>query len=198
MALSLPPQSEVLARLEAKRYALVCLILSKDGPVRCWTGVGALDVPPDDVDVDGGRYLGIGLLGDLPEFRSLIGGTAERVDFLLSGVDDLTLSLADDSADAVIGAPVTVGVIFFDLDWQATPVSWFWDGTADVPSVEQEANGPQVVRQVRLSVASRFTDRTRPQLSYWTDAEQRRRSPTDSFCSRVAGYSIDSTIKWPA
>lgn len=194
----LPEQAELLARMEAKRYALLALIQTTDGPVRCWTGVGDFIVPPDAVDEEGGRYLGIGLVGEIPPLRQLIGGTAERVDFILSGVDAETVSLADESADSVIGAPLNLGIVFFDETWQPTPVSWIWEGTADVPSIDQDATGPQVMRQVRLSVATSFTDRTRPFLTYWTDADQRKRSPTDSFCSLVAGYSLDSTIKWPA
>src|SRR5690606_19556565 len=108
-----------------------------------------------------------------------------------------TLSLADEQADTVIAAPVHIGVVFFDPDWQATPIAWVWDGTADMPSVDRDGAGGQVVRQVKLSVGTAYTDRTRPRLSFWTDADQKRRSSDDDFCARVAGYSIDSTIKWP-
>lgn len=193
-----PADAEVLSRAEAKRYALVCLIETSTGPVRCWTGAGPLEIEPDEVDGPGGLYLGIGLLGDLPDFRSLIGGTAERLELVLSGVDHLTLNLADEAADTVLSAPVKVGLIFFDSEWRNTPPTWFWEGTADVPSVEQDANGADIIREVRLSVVTAFAGRTRPRLRNWTDADQRRRSPDDAFCSLVAGYSIDSTIKWPA
>lgn len=194
----LPEQAELLARMEAKRYSIFCLIHGSKGPVRCWTGVGDFDLPADAVDVEGGRYLGIGLLGEIPAIRSLIGGTAERVEFSLSGADPLTVALADENADEVIGAPVNLGIVFFDREWRATPISWVWSGIADVPSINQDATGTQIFRQVTLSVVTAFANRTRPVLAYYTDADQRKRSPTDAFCRRVAGYSIDSTIKFPA
>jgi hypothetical protein len=194
----LPEQIRVLSESGAPRYAVFVLIRLKEGdPIRAWTGPGDLYLPPDDVDEAGGIYQGIGLVGEVPALRQLIGGTAERIEFSLSGVDEKTVSLADEEADEVIGAPLHVGVVFFDEDWQSTPICWAWDGTADMPSVDQDGSGGQVVRQVKLSVASAYTDRTRPFLAFLTDADQRRRSPTDAFCCRVAGYSIDSTIKWP-
>ncbi|MNE93437.1 hypothetical protein D3C80_1912900 [compost metagenome] len=49
-----------------------------------------------------------------------------------------------------------------------------------------------------LSVGSAFTDRSRPQLTFMTPTDQRRRSPDDAFCDRVPGYGIDSSIQWPA
>lgn len=195
----LPEQVRVLSESGAPRYAVFVMIeLADGGAVRAWTGPGNIDIPPDAVDVTGGVYQGIGLVGEIPAIRQLIGGTAERVEFSLSGVDEATVSLADADADSVIGAPLHLGIVFFDQDWQAAPIVWAWDGTADLPSVSGESQGLEVMRQVKLSVGTAYTDRTRPHLSFLTDAEQRERSPTDDFCVRVAGMSIDSTIKFPA
>lgn len=194
----LPEQARLMTEMGAVRYALFFLLLTKTGPVRAWTGVGDYDLATADIDGATGLYQGIGLVGDIPAIRQLIGGVAERVDFTLNGADDQTMRLADRDAADVRGAEVQVGIVFFDDDWQPVDdVAWLWAGKADVPSVSRSGDGEQVVRSVTLSVGSAFTDRTRPRLSYLTDADQRRRSPDDAFCSRVAAYGIDSTIVWP-
>lgn len=195
----LPEQAAVMSASGAPRYSIFFLLEAASGPVRAWLGVGDYPLPADDVDTTGGTYLGIGLVGEVPALRQLVGGLAERVEFTLNGADPITFALADDQVDEVRSAPVHVGVIFFDQDWQAADdIAWLWEGTADVPSVDRDGSSEQVVRRVSLSVGSAFTDRTRPQLAFYTDADQRRRSPTDSFCARVARYSVESTITWPA
>lgn len=194
----LPEQARLMTEMGAQRYALFFLLMAKSGAVRAWTGVGDYQLPADELDEEGGVYQGIGLVGDIPALRQLIGGTAERVDFSLNGADDETLRLADRDADEVRKAQVNVGIVFFDDDWQPVDdVAWLWDGTADVPSVGRSGDGETAVRRVTLSVGSAFTDRTRPLLTFYTDADQRRRSPTDAFCSRVAAYGIESTVVWP-
>lgn len=195
----LPEQAAAMSALEAPCYSLFFLMKTKAGYVRAWLGVGDYYLAPDDVDAEGGVYLGIGIVGDMPALRQLIGGLAERVDFTLNGADELTLRLADEDADEVRSAIINIGIIFFDEGWQeADPVAWLWDGTADVPAVDRDASAEEITRRVTLSVGSGFTDRTRPQLAFYTDAEQKRRSPTDTFCARVASYSVESTITWPA
>lgn len=196
----LPEQAEAMSALEAPRWSLFFLLEAESAPVRAWLGVGDYVLPADDVDLTGGTYLGIGLVGDMPALSQLVGGLAERIEFTLSGASDETLRLADDEASEVRNAPVHVGIAFFDQDWQqADDVAWLWDGTADSPSVDRSAseNG-EIVRRVTLSVGSAFVDRSRPVLGFYTDADQKRRSPTDTFCARVAGYGVDSTIQWPA
>lgn len=194
----LPEQAAIMSASGAPRWSVFFRMECKTSVVRAWLGVGDFDVPADDVETDGGIYLGIGLVGDVPALRQLVGGVAERVEFTLNGADELTFRLADDQVDEVRGAPVNVGIVFFDEDWQAVaPVAWLWDGTADVPAVDRDGAGGQVTRRVSLSVGSAFTDRTRPQLGFYTDKDQRRRSTNDAFCARVASYSVDSTIVWP-
>jgi len=187
-----------MTALGAPRYAVVVKIEAASGPIRAWSGVGDLEIEADDVDLTGGIYQGIGILGEIPPLRQLIGGLAERLEFNLTAPTGEILALADDDVDDVRSARVNMGVIFFDSHWQmvADP-AWLTDGTADVPSVNRTPNGQQIQRSASLSVGSAFTDRTQPALTYYTDADQRRRSPTDRFCERVAGYTGVSTIKWP-
>lgn len=196
----LPENAAAMSALGAPRWSLFALIMASGGPVRAWLGVGDYEIAADDVDTMGGTYLGVGLVGDIPALSQLVGGVAERIEFTLSGADDRTLRLADGDADEVKAAPVYVGIVFFDQYWQqADPIAWLWEGTADVPSVDRSADeGGGIVRSVSLSVGSVFTDRTRPQLGFYTPADQKRRSPTDTFCDRVPGYGIDSTVQWPA
>lgn len=192
----LAEQAEALSALGAPRYSIL-VRFGMATPVRAWAGVGDLIIPADDVDAEGGTYQGVGILGEVPALRHLVGGTAERLDFVLTVPSGDVFALADEDAAEVLNAPVDVGVIFFDEDWQQTAVAWLWNGTADVPSVSRSGSGLNVTRSISLSVASAFTDRTRPQLTYFTDADQRRRSATDTFCSRVVLYTVNSTIKWP-
>lgn len=191
----LPEQAAIMSASGAPRWSIFFLMKCASGPVRAWLGVGDYTVAADDVDEEGGTYQGVGLVGDVPALRQLVGGLAERVEFTLNGADEETFRLADEDVAEVRDAPVHVGIVFFDEDWQAVaPVAWLWEGTADQPGVDRDGN---LTRRVTLSVGSAFTDRTRPQLSFYTDKDQRRRSPTDSFCARVAAYGVDSTIQWP-
>ncbi|HWW11377.1 MAG TPA: hypothetical protein VN018_02590 [Brevundimonas sp.] len=194
----LPEQARLMSAVGAPRWSIFFLLQAKSGPVRAWLGIGDHDVPADDVDLTGGTYLGIGLVGDVPALRQLVGATAERVEFVLSGADDLTLALADEDAEDVRGAQVQVGIIFYDADWQpVAPVAWYWEGTADVPSIDRNATEGDITRVISLSVGSAFTDRTRPTLGFYTPQDQRRRSATDAFCDRVPALSAESTIQWP-
>ncbi len=195
----LSEQAAAMSALGAPRYALFLRIAAANGPVRAWSGVGDFAVPADgEIETADAIYLGVGILGDVPSFRQLVGGTAERVEFSLTVPDGDVFALADQDVDQVRNARVNVGVAFFDDDWQTVDgVAWLWDGVADVPSVNRTSTPDSISRSISLSVGSAFTDRTRPRLSYYTDSEQRRRSPTDAFCSRTGLYSIESTIVWP-
>lgn len=188
-----------MTALGAPRYSVVVRIQATSGPIRAWTGVGDLAIEADDVDIEGGLYQGIGLLGAIPPLRQLIGGVAERLELTLAVSDGPVFDLADEDADDVIGAPVDMGVIFFDDAWQmVAPPAWLWSGRADVPTVSRTTSDETITRSISLSVGSAFTDRTRATLSFFTDADQRLRSPTDEFCARVAGYTGTHAIQWPA
>jgi len=194
----LPEQAAIMSATGAPRFSVFILLVAASGPIRAWLGPGDYELPADDIDTTGGTYLGIGMVGDVPALRQLVGGVAERIEFSLNGADETTFALADADADDVRNAQVQVGVVFFDEDWQAVaPVAWLWEGVADTPAIDRSGAGGQITRRVTLSVGSAFTDRTRPQLAFYTPPDQKRRSPTDTFCDRVPAYTVDSTIQFP-
>lgn len=194
----LPAQAEAMSASGAPRYSVLLRIEAADQVIRCWAGLGELEVPADDVEDATATYLGVGILADIPPLRQLIGGVAERLDFVLNVPAGQIFDLADDDVEQVRRAPVQLGLVFFDEDWQQTPVAWLWSGTADSPAISRQASGTRITRQVRLSVGSALTDRTRPQLASYTKADQRRRSATDTFCDRADLYTQGATVKWPA
>lgn len=193
----LPDQAAAMAASGAPRYSML-VRFGMETPLRLWAGIGDLELPADTVEPSGAIYQGVGILGSVPALRQLVGGTAERLDFTLSIPGGVAFAMADEDAAAVRAAPIDVAAIFFDEDWQQTAPFWLWNGTADVVAVSRTTNGLNVTRNVRVSAGSAFTDRTRPQHTYFTDADQRRRSPTDSFCQRADIYTRVSTIKWPS
>lgn len=168
-------------------------------PLRLWSGAGPFAVPSDTVEPGGATYLGVGDLVGLPAVQQLINAQGERVQFALSGISAETMALADEDADEVRGAVVRLGFAVLDAGWQLlSPVAWLWTGEGDSVDVQRAAGEDgSVVRTVSLSVGSMFNSRRRARLSYYSDAEQRRRSPDDRFCERVSLYTASTTKDWP-
>jgi hypothetical protein len=165
----------VMSAAGAPRYSILLRIETTDQVVRAWAGIGDLAIPADDVEDEAATYLGVGILGEVPSLRQLIGGSAERLDFALTVPGGTIFALADADFAQVRRAPVYVGIIFFDANWQQSEVSWLWSGTADTATVSRQASGLQVTRQIKISAATVFTDRTRANLSAFTDTDQRSR-----------------------
>jgi hypothetical protein len=164
--------------------------LAADPISRLWSGYGPLDIT-DSLDPGGARYHGVGALLNVPALKLLINGTADRIEFQLSGVADETVRLAQEDVETIKDALVLIGEQGFDADWQVDgPPVWLWRGFADVLFIDSAdgANGRE--RTIRLSVRSADTFRANPLPSYYTDADQRRRSPTDAICSHVAQISV--------
>lgn len=165
--------------------------LAADPIARLWSGHGNLDVEPDLIDPGGARYRGAGALLDVPALKQLVNGTADRLDFLLSGVNAYTLRLAQEDSDSVRDALVLIGEQDFDANWQnAGPVRWVWRGFADILITDSQDAPVGRQRTIRLSVRSADTFRSNPQPAFYTDQEQRRRSSDDAICSHVSLISI--------
>ncbi len=158
-------------------------------PARIWSGVGNLEIPADIVEAAPAIYLGAGELLSAPDFQQLINGVAERLEFTVSGVSDETLRLALDDAPTVKNAAMYVGRVDFGPDWEILGVEWEATFRCDTLTVDsQSANGMRT-RSIKLSVGSEDTGRSYAPASYFTDADQRMRSPDDAIFDHVAAIS---------
>lgn len=171
--------------------------LGSDPIAYLWTGYGELVTPPDTVDPAGARWIGAGALLSLPALKTLINGTAERVRFSLSGVSPETVRLANEDRATVRGAELRLGYVDFDANWQLVgPPVWEWLGIADAITIESANSSGGRTRTISLSVASADTLRSNPNLTFYTDADQRKRSPDDAFCNQVANLTLGMTRRF--
>jgi hypothetical protein len=169
-----------------------------DPPALLWSGLGSLPVPADAVIPEDAVALGGGELVSVPDFQQLIGGTAERLDFVVSGVDDQTVRLALEDAPSVRGARVDIGTLQFDADWQLSVVEWenvFEARSLSISRPQQGSDG-KVVRSITLTIVQGSTLRSRANLAFFTDADQRRRSADDTVFSHVAGINAGTSRRF--
>lgn len=176
--------------------------MATDPVVRLWGGAGDLELAFDLIeDTDGAVYTGMGELLSLPQVNALVNGLAERVEFQLSGaaVTGEVAAIASTEAADIRGAAVNVGFFVFGPDLQQlSPTAWLWDGLADSLTVSRQPQDDGTAqRTISLSVGSLLTGRQRPNLDYWSDAMQRRRSSDDAYCHLVKTYSAGTTKDWP-
>lgn len=159
-------------------------------PARIWSGVGNLEIPADIVEPAPATYLGAGELVNIPDFQQLINGVAERLEFVVSGVSEETMRFALEEAPDVKNAAIYVGRVDFDENWQQLgDVEWEATFRADCLTVESEARGGRRLRTLKLSVGTDDTGRSYAPAAYFTDADQRLRSPTDLFFNHVAAIT---------
>lgn len=167
-------------------------------PALLWSGIGMLAVPADQVIPAPALALGGGELVSVPDFQQLVGGTAERLDFVVSGVDQETVRLALEDAPSVRGARVDVGTAHFHDDWQLDHIEWenvFEARSLSVSRPQSDGSG-QVVRSITLTIVHGSTRRSRANIAFFTDADQRRRSPTDAIFSHVAGINAGTSRRF--
>lgn len=173
------------------------LRIASDPPARMWSGDGPLVIPPDAVEAETATYLGAGELLRAPDFQALINGTAERLEFTLSGVRSQVLRLALEDAPSVRGADVHLGRIDFNAAWQPVGVvEWEAVFRADILSVSSQDAGGERRRAITLSVGTDDTGRSFAPSAFFTDAEQRLRSPTDAIFSHVAGLASGTSRRF--
>ncbi|WP_159975892.1 MULTISPECIES: hypothetical protein [unclassified Novosphingobium] len=173
------------------------LRIETDPVARLWGGVGDLIVPPDIVETAPALYLGAGQLLTAPDFEQGINFTAERIDIQLSGVSSDLVALALEDAATIRNARVHFVTIRFDQNWQLVEVEYEAVFRADKLTVSSEDgdNGSRT-RTITLSIGTEDTNRSRAPMSYFTDQDQRRRSPTDAIFSNVAGINQGTTRKF--
>lgn len=172
--------------------------IASDPVALLWSGHGDLLVPADHViGAEDAIALGAGELVNIPDFQLLINGLAERLDFTLSGVSEETIRLALEDAPSVAGARVDIGRMDMGPDWQQiAPVEWEATFEARSLTVASNGSGEDRVRSLKLTVAAGDTTRSRAPLAFFTDADQRRRSPDDAIFDHVAGINAGTSRRF--
>lgn len=167
--------------------------IASDPPALFWTGLGPLSLAADYVIPEDAIAVGAGELISIPEIEELINGTAQRLEFIMSGVSAHTVRLALEDAPSVEGATVDMGRIEFDQDWQqAGPIEWEYRFEARKLTVAREEGR----RTISLTIVQGDTKRSRVPMAFFTDADQRRRYPTDAIFSNVASISGGISRRW--
>lgn len=160
-----------------------------------WSGIGDLPIPAGIFPA--AVYKGAGALLTVPALKQMMNGLTDRVEFTVSGVTAETVRLAIDDRETVKGASLHIGFVLFDPDWQLIgPPTWEWHGIADIITTDRQSADQGGQRSITLSVAVADTRRANPQLAWFTDANQRLRSPTDAAFDRVAQINAGATRRF--
>lgn len=171
--------------------------IATDEPALFWTGHAELLLPADAVLPEPALALGGGNLVNIPDLEQLLNGTAQRLEIQLSGVSDETIAFAQEEAAQVPGAPVHIGRIKFDEEWQQDgPVEWEWEGEGRNLTVGSEDGESGHQRTLTLRVAAGDTTRSRSPLAFFTDADQRRDFPDDDVFSHVAAINAGTSRRF--
>lgn len=164
--------------------------IETDPVARVWSGVGDLLVPADIVEAEPAIYLGAGELLNAPDFEQGINFTAERIDIQLSGASSRMVRLALEDAATIRNARVHFITMRFDQAWQLVEVEYEAVFRADKITVSsQDGENGQRNRTITLSIGTEDTNRSRAPMSFFTDQDQRRRSPDDDIFSNVSGIN---------
>lgn len=162
---------------------------------------GGHDIPTgiDAIDADGTVYLGCRLNG-MPTLEILINGTADSVEFSLSGIDVATAQEAIASLPPVRGALVQVGITTLDKYFQPmSSIIPLWYGTA---SHVRRSSPPVASYQDRtvslgLVVASGEDGRSRGTQVLWSHAHQQAQYPGDDFFKNMQRLARGVRAVWP-
>jgi hypothetical protein len=170
--------------------------IETDDPATFWTGHGNLLLPADSVLEQATLVSGAGQLVDIPDLEQLINGTAQRMEVTLSGVSEETIILAREEALQIPGAPVWIGRISFDQNWQIISVEWEWSGEGVKLAVGSDGSSGTRSRSIKLTIAAGETTRRRAPNAYFTAADQQRDYPDDTFFSNVSRIAQGMTRRW--
>lgn len=170
-----------------------------DPPAMLWSGVGNLLLPADEVIPSPEIALGGSELIDFPDFQQLAAGTTERLEVIVSGVDEETVRLALDDAPSVRNAVVNQGIAKFDNDWQLIEVEW--ESTYEARSLNISrpvATDGKPVRTISLVIVAGDSSRSRAPAAYFTDPDQRRRpgSEDDTIFLNVGRISSGTSRRF--
>ena len=172
--------------------------------MRVWGGFGPLAAG------DGFTYDGLAGLGQLSAIAAGPGGSIDEITAQLFGSDELIGDIEGDASESV-RQPLTVKLAFSDVrqfdeagNWvDFTPLDqplMLFRGTMGPMTIEQPpgaADGnSRVTRTISIPVQNLLINRARPPYQFFSDRDQKARSPTDNIFLRVSQYS-EGSVRWP-
>lgn len=166
--------------------------IASDPVARVWSGVNSIEVPADIVEAAPAIYFGGGALVNIPDLEQVINGVASRIEVTVSGVDAETLRLAREESASAKGAKVHIGDVYLDDDWQVVEVEWIAVLRVDTITTSHQGT----TRSITISISTEDTDRSKAPIAFWSDADQRRRSPTDRFFDHIAGIAAGTSRRF--
>lgn len=177
----------------------IFLRIDTDPALHIWFGVNDIPAGFDSIDPTGTVYLGGGRLIGLPTLEVLVNGTADSVEFTMSGIDPETGATMLSSIPPVRGASVQMGLTTLDDYYQPmTTIIPIWEGTAShvsetCPPVQF---GQSSTLTLSLTVVTGEATRSRASRSLWSSPHQKAISPTDLFCDATAGMAKGVNPPW--
>ena len=189
----------VVEALRGSHQLGIFLRIETDDPLRVWFGVNDIPASFDSIDPTGTVYLGGGQLIGIPSLEVLVNGTADSVEFTLSGVDPATGADLISSIPAIRGKTVSLGLTTLDEYYQPmSDVIPIWDGiashTAESSPAVQYGQSPSLTAS--LSIMTGEATRSRAARSLWSGPQQKAISPTDKFCDETAILARGVNPSW--
>lgn len=178
----------------------IFLRVDTDPALHLWFGINDIPANFDSIDPTGTVYLGGGRLIGVPTLEILVNGTADSVEFTLSGLDPMTSAKMLDSLPPVRGAAVQMGLTTLDRYFQPmSSIIPIWTGTAshtgEVSAPVEEGDSPSIT--LSLAVVAGEATRSRGARSVWSTPHQKAISPTDKFCDGVSRLARGVQPVWP-
>ncbi|MBD9519277.1 hypothetical protein IB262_05135 [Ensifer sp. ENS02] len=191
---------DVIEEMRGSHQLGIFLRIATNPALHMWFGVHDIQTGFDSIDPEGTVYLGGGVLQGVPTLEVLVNGTADSVEFSVSGIDPATGGKMLDSLPPLRGAAVQLGLTTLDQYYQPmSKIIPIWTGTSSHVSesspMVQADDSPSLA--LALSVVSGETTRSRASRSLWSSPHQKAISPTDLFCDGTARLSRGVQPVWP-
>ncbi|MDW9540276.1 hypothetical protein GOB07_30260 [Sinorhizobium meliloti] len=190
----------VIDELRGSHQLGIFLRIGTTPSLHMWFGINDIPANFDSIDPTGTVYLGGGKLVGVPTLEVLVNGTADSVEFTLSGIDPTSAARMIDNLPAVRGATVQMGITTLDLYYQPmSNVIPIWTGTASHVSESSRATPSEqsVTLTLSLAVVAGEATRSRGARSVWSSPHQKAISETDKFCDGTSRLARGVQPVWP-
>lgn len=192
--------NDIITEMRGSHQLGIFLRVDTDPGLHLWFGMHDIPGRFDSIDPDGIVYLGAGQLIGVPTLEVLVNGTADAVEFTISGVDPVEGGKMLDSIPEVRGCDVHIGITTLDAYYQPmSRIIPIWHGTAshvsEASPVVGERDNPTI--SLSLLVTSGEATRSRASRALWSSAHQKALHPNDRFCDAVARLARGVQPAWP-